>query len=85
MRFVPLLLLLPACATSWSDADTQANTIGARSEERILEMCSGDAGECTPSRVRSFALLSFCANVRELVVHGAPLPVDGGAALLCRP
>ena len=81
MRFVPLLLLLPACATSWSDADTQANEIGARNEARVLEMCSGDAGECAPSRVRAFTLLAFCLNARELAAHAKP--VDGGPA--CRP
>ena len=76
-----LAFSLTACATSWSDADTEANTIGARNEARVLEMCSGDAGECTPSRVRAFTLLSFCANDRELTVHGhSP---DAGVA--CRP
>jgi len=84
MRFLlALALFLPACATSWSDADTEANTIGAKSEARVLEMCAGDdAGTCTPSRVRAFTALSFCANVRELVVHGAPEP-DGGTT--CHP
>jgi len=76
-----LALFSSACATSWSDADTQANTIGVRSESRVLEMCSGDAGECTPSRVRAFTLLSFCANARELAAHSVPF--DGGAP--CRP
>jgi hypothetical protein len=75
-------LLLSACATSWSDADTEANTIGARNEARVLEMCEADAGECTPSRVRAFTLLSYCAGVRELIVHGKPVP-DAGVS--CRP
>jgi hypothetical protein len=78
-----LALFLPACATYWSDADTQANTIGAKNEARVLEMCaSDDAGvACSPSRVRAFTLISFCANARELAVH-ATAP-DAGIA--CRP
>lgn len=77
-----LALLLPACATSWSDADTKANEVGVRNEARVLEMCAeGDAGECTPSRVRAFTLLAFCSNARELAVHAKP--VDGGPS--CRP
>lgn len=83
MRVLLFALCLPACATSWSDADTQANMIGARNEARVLEMCSGDAGECTPSRVRAFTLLSYCASVRELTVHGGVAPDAGGAS--CRP
>ncbi len=78
MRFVLLTFLLSSCATSWTDADTQANTIGVRSEARVLEMCAGDGGtECTPSRVRAFTLLSYCANMRELAVHGGADPDAG--------
>lgn len=72
-----LAVLLSACATAWSDADTQASAIGVRSEARVLEMCSGDAGECTPSRVRAFTLLSYCAGVRELTVHKRDVPDAG--------
>jgi hypothetical protein len=85
MRFLlALALFLPACATSWSDADTQASTIGAKNEARVLEMCaSDDAGvSCSPSRVRAFTSLAFCAQVRELTVHGAPVP---DAGIPCRP
>lgn len=82
MRVFLLALCLPACATSWSDADTQANTIGARNEARVLEMCTGDAGECTPSRVRAFTLLAFCSNARELAVHGSGVDAGGPP---CRP
>ncbi len=78
MRFVLLTFLLSSCATSWTDADTQANAIGVRSEARVLEMCAGDGGtECTPSRVRAFTLLSYCANMRELAAHGGADPDAG--------
>ena len=78
------LLLSAACATSWSDADTKANTIGAKNEARVLEMCVGDdaGATCTPSRVRAFTLLSYCVQVRELTVHGQPVP-DAGVS--CQP
>lgn len=74
--FVAVVMLLGGCATSWTPDDTTANTVGARSEARVLELCSGDAGGCTPSKVRSFTMLSYCANARELSAHGAPF--DGG-------
>lgn len=74
---------LAGCGASYSADDTTANTLAARMEARALDLCAtDDAGTCTPSRVRAFATIAYCANARELVVHRAPVP-DGGVA--CRP
>jgi hypothetical protein len=82
---VCIALLVIGCGPSYTADDTTANTIAARMEARVLDLCaSDDAGTCTPSRVRAFTLLAACANDRELVVHSAPVP-DGGALLSCRP
>jgi hypothetical protein len=71
------------CGRSYDDADTTTNTVAARSEARVLELCAtDDASTCTPSLVRAHTDLAYCANVRELVVHGAPVPE---ASVTCRP
>jgi hypothetical protein len=74
------LVLVAACGGSWSPV---SNTVGARNEALVLDICAtDDAGTCTPARVRGFTTLSYCANVHELVVHSAPVP-DAGVA--CQP
>jgi hypothetical protein len=78
MRLPLLLFLGLAACGGWSADDTTANTIAARSEARVLDLCAADdAGACTPSRVRAFTLLAFCANARELAAHGAPVSDAG--------
>ena len=85
MQRLAFLLLLAGCGGSYTDDDTTANTIAARSEARVLAFCASgaeDAGGCTPSKVRAFIDLAYCANARELAAHGAPVPEAGAA---CRP
>lgn len=78
-------LLLSGCGGSkYTPDDTTANTIAVREEVRVYELCSGDAGDCLPSRVRALSLLSACANARELAAHGVPLP-DAGVLASCQP
>ena len=80
--FVLALLMVAACGGGWNDSDTTANTVAARAEARTLAICAtDDAGDCTPSRVRAFGTLAFCANQRELAVHG--VVVDAGVQ--CQP
>ena len=71
-------LSLAGCGPSYTADDTTANVIATRNEAKVLGMCAADdAGECTPSRVRAFTSLSYCANARELVAHGATMPEAG--------
>jgi hypothetical protein len=80
-------LSLIGCGPSYTAADTTANTTGARAEARVLQLCAvgmEDAGTCTPSRVRGETDLAYCANVRELIVHSAPVP-EAGVDLACTP
>jgi hypothetical protein len=75
------------CGPSYTPDDTTANTVGARAEARVLQLCAPemeDAGTCTPSKVRAETDLAYCANARELTVHGAPVP-EAGVALSCQP
>jgi hypothetical protein len=81
LKHAVLLLLLCSCGASYTSDDTSANTIAAREEARVLDLCAqDDAGTCTPSKVRAFTTLSFCANQRELSAHSAPF--DGGPSCL---
>lgn len=78
--------LFCACKSTYPDDDQAANTTAAKAEARIVELCAvdaEDAGLCTPAHVRAFADLAYCANARELAVHGAPVPEAGG--LQCQP
>lgn len=82
---VCVALLLSGCGGSrYTPDDTTANTIAVREEVRVYELCSGDAGDCLPSRIRALTLLSACANARELAAHGEPLP-DAGVLASCQP
>lgn len=78
-----ILYLTAQCGCGgYSADDGAANAIAARHEARTLEACAdGDAGTCTPAVVRAHALLAYCANVRELVVHGQPAPDAGFACV----
>lgn len=83
MMAAAVLCLLDGCKDGYTNDDKSANTIGARSESRVLDFCAtDDASTCTPSKVRAFTLLSYCANARELAAHGAPVPEAGVA---CQP
>jgi hypothetical protein len=78
-----LLLVLAGCGATYTADDQAANTIAARHEVRQLQECaSDDAGSCTPAMVRAHASLAYCANERELQVHGAPVP---DAGVQCQP
>jgi len=75
-------LVLAGCGASYSADDNTANTIADREESRVLALCAtDDAGSCTPSRVRAFLTIAYCANARELSAHGAPVPEAGVSCL----
>ena len=85
MRRAVIAIVLTGCGSSYSADDTTANTIAARQEARLYDLCaSDDAGACTPGAVRAHSTLSFCANARELVVHRQPVP-EGGVGISCQP
>lgn len=68
---------LAACRTPYTAEDQTSNEIGTRNEAKTYELCAtDDAAACTPANVRARALISFCANQRELAAHASPY--DGG-------
>jgi hypothetical protein len=78
-------IFLAGCGPTYSSDDTKANTIAARSEARLYDLCAtDDAGTCTPGNVRARAFIAYCANARELLVHRAPVP-EAGAEVQCQP
>jgi hypothetical protein len=82
MNTAPALffVVLTGCGSSYPADDEAANTIASRAEARVLDFCSADdAAACTPSKVRSFTRLAYCANARELASHGASVPEAGVA------
>lgn len=74
LALVPLLWSL-GCGSSYSDDDTTANTVAARTEANQVSACSmPDAGTCSPAYVRASSTLAYCANARELSAHGKTVP-----------
>lgn len=72
-----------ACGGSFSDDDTTANTVGARTEVGQFSACAADdAGTCSPAYVRASSTLAYCANARELASHGKTIPA-APAGLTC--
>lgn len=80
----PLLFAaLVGCGGGFTDDDTTANTVAARTESGQLSACAqDDAGSCSPAYVRASAALAYCANARELAAHGKPA-VPGPAGMVC--
>ncbi len=82
-----MIVMTAACGSSYTADDTTANSIAMRAEARVLQLCDPsmeDAGTCTPSRVRAETDLALCANMRELMAHGAMVP-EAGIGVSCRP
>jgi hypothetical protein len=71
------------CGPSYTKDDSTANGIAVRREAVVLDNCGqDDAGTCTPAMVRANTTVAFCANQREVTVHGAPF--DGGVPCQAR-
>lgn len=77
-RMKLLLLLVGLVAGCGASYDPTTNTVAAQVEARQLERCAtDDAGTCSAAFMRTTAAIAFCANARELSVHGAPVPEAG--------
>jgi hypothetical protein len=82
-RALVTLLLVAACGgEKWLPSDETAATNAVRLEVRVEELCTADAGPCTPSMVRALTLPAICDHASMLAHHGDPVPDLGGIQCL---